>query len=238
MIRKLSATSIASTFTKRSASLASITRGYSDEDIGEDDESYEIPEIPDIKQESSEPSGNDLDKGDEHSKSRLSMIEDASDRTTPSTLRACNIDRPKSTGGAHSPQRRLRMMKSPSTWQLGELPALSASPSTPTTALHAKSVNGPVLKRQASLLSRKSTRSVCSAIEGSSKGRGSRRRRVAGHEEPFELPEDYEQILARASTHTVSMPSSPSKRSIGNRWSRVDVLRRGAVAQGIRGFFR
>lgn len=239
MIRKLSATSIASTFTKRSASLASITRGYSDEDIGEDEELDELPGTPDTIQEGmSVPSGANFDQGDELSRSRLSIVEGASDRTTPSTLHPCSAERPKTTGGSRSPQRRLRVMKSPSTWQLGELSALSASPSMPTTALHAKSINGPVLKRQASLLSRKSTRSVRSAIEESSNGRASRKRRVAGHEEAFELPEDYPQILARASTSTSSTSASPSKKSLGNRWSRVDMLRRGAVAQGIRGFFR
>lgn len=244
MIRKLSATSIASTFTKRSASLASITRGYSDDDIGEDEELDELPGTPDTVQEGiSVPPGAKFGYGDEMSRSRLSIIEDTSspsDRTTPSTLRPRSVDRPKTTGGSRSPQQRLRATKSPSAWQLGELPALSASPSTPTTALHAKSINGPVLKRQSSLLSRKSTRSVCSAIEAreSSNARAVRKRRVAGHEEAFELPEDYPQILARASTSTSSTSASPSKKSLGNRWSRVDMLRRGAVAQGIRGFFR
>lgn len=239
MIRKLSATSIASTFTKRSASLASITGGNSDEDIGEDEETFEMPGTPDtIREAISVPSVANLEQGDEHNRLRLPFVEDALDRVTPPTLRALSVDRPKSTGCSRSPQQRLQIMKSPSALQLGEHAVLPVSPSTPTTALHAKSANVPVLKRQASLLSRKSTKSVRSAIEGSSNGRGSRKRRVAGPEEPFERPEDYQQVLARASTSTSSTSASPSKKSLGNRWSRVDVLRRGAVAQGIRGFFR
>lgn len=238
MIRKLSATTIASTFTKRSASLASITRGCSDEDIGVDDKTFEMLEAPDAGQEmSSAPSDAKVAQDNTHSRLRLPIVEDTLDLATPPTLRACSVERPKSTGCSRSPQRRLRVMKSPSAWQLGEHAALPASPSTPTTALHAKSVNGPVLKRQASLLSRKSTKSVRSAIEGTCSGRGSRKKRVAGPEEAFELPEDYQQVLARASTSTSSTSASPSKKSLGNRWSRVDVLRRGAVAQGIRGFF-
>lgn len=236
MIRKLSATSIASTFTKRSASLASITGGCSDDEGGEDEKVFERPASPKSVQEGlSSPSFVGLD---EHVQSRLSIIDDTSDRATPPTLRACSSGRPHSTGGSRSPRRRLRIMKSPSAWQLRELSALSASPSIPTAALHPKSVNRPVLKGHPSLLSRKSTKSVYSAMEGSSHGRGSRKRRVNGQEEAFELPEDYQQILARASTSTSSTSASPTKKSLGNRWSRVDVLRRGAVAQGIRGFFR
>lgn len=244
MIRKLSATSIASTFTKRSASLASITGGCSDEDRGEDEESSEILGTPELIQEGTSASlGPGLDDVNEHSASRLSIIEDISDHTTPSTLRACSIENPGYRENSRSPRRRLRIIKSPSVWQLREVPAFSASPSTPTTALHPKSANGPVLKRQASLLSRRSARSarsarsVCSAIEGSS-GRRSSKRRAAGYEEAFDAAEDYQQVLARASTSTSSTAASPSKNSVGNRWSRVDMLRRGAVAEGIRGFFR
>lgn len=243
MIRKLSVTSIASTFTKRSASLASITRGGSDEELGEDEGTSAVAEIPAIAAEEPQgPSHIYLDNEDGHEKSRLSIIEDVSDHATPSTIRSNSINIPSSTESPQSPRRRMRLTKRPSAWQLKEPEALSSSPSTPNTVLYSKPVNGPQLKRQASLLSRKSVRSVCSAIERVDSGRGSRKRRAAKQPKDDDIQEGQQQPLTRFSISPSSTSTSPLKSSSpslsGNRWSRVDLLRRGAVAQGIRGFFQ
>ncbi|KAH8788713.1 RhoGEF domain-containing protein [Diaporthe sp. PMI_573] len=217
MIRKLSVTSITSSFTKRSASLASITRNSDDGSGGEEAvapfRSVE-DETPTIR----------MPIGDEENKNaRLSVIDDESDRATPSPLRARCEPPSTATGvdGKRSPRRRTRIAKSPSAWQLREL-ALAKMPSAPA-ALRAKSVNSPGLKRQASILSK---RSVCSAFDKSDGfGKNTTKRRAYEHSQP--------PSSSRGST------PSPQKRPSSARWSKVDMLRgRGAVSQGIRGFFR
>lgn len=216
MIRKLSVTSITSTFTKRSASFVSITRNSDD---GSDREEAVVPasitqdEAPAIK----------IPIGEEESRNaRLSVIDDESDKATPSTLRA-RYEPPgtaTSVETKRSPRRRLRVAKTPSALQLREL-ALAKTPSAPA-ALRARSVNSPGLKRQASILSR---RSVCSAFEKNDGfGKNSKKRRAYEHTESLSS--------SRGST------PSPQKHPSSARWSKVDVLRRGSVSQGIRGFFR
>ncbi|KAI3397878.1 hypothetical protein diail_10279 [Diaporthe ilicicola] len=215
MIRKLSVTSITSTFTKRSASFASITRNSDDGSLEEEPVAPAMntrDEVPAIRVPIGEEDSNNA---------RLSVIDDESDRATPSTVRA-RCERPSTTISVESeknPRRRTRIPKSPSAWQLREL-ALSETPSAPA-ALHARSVNSSGLKRQASMLSR---RSVCSAFDKSDGfGKNTRRRRAYEESEP--------------PSSSRSTPS-PQKQPSSARWSKVDVLRRGAVAQGIRGFFR
>lgn len=234
VMRKLSVTSIASTFTKRSASLASITRGGSDEDSGGEDDVSVLTATPVASHETAPPvMGND--------KSRLSIIDDESDRAAPSTIRA------RSTVGSiensRSPRRRMRLTKSPSAWQVGEIASgphlcsVSPSPSTPATtgALRARSANGPQLERRASLLSRKSFRSVCSAMD--SAGRGVRKKTARDQQEVGDLEYKQSQYRSSARFSTSLPPTSLNKPGV-SRWSKVDMLRRGAVAQGIRGFFQ
>lgn len=216
MMRKLSVTSITSSFTKRSASFASITRNSDDGSGGEDavaptTSSKEEP--PTIKMPIGEEENNNL---------RLSIIDDESDRTTPSTV--CAHYEPPGTATSveskRNPRRRMRIAKSPSAWQLREL-ALAKTPSAPA-ALRAKSVNSPGLKRQASILSR---RSVCSAFDKNDGfGKNVKKRRPYEDSEP-------------PSSSRESTPS-PQKQPSSARWSKVDMLRRGTVSQGIRGFFR
>lgn len=216
MIRKLSVTSITSTFTKRSASFASVTR-TSDDGSGGDEAAAPgksmRDEAPAIRMQIGEESINNA---------RLSVIDDESDRATPSTVRACYKPpgTANSTEDKRTPRFRTRIPKSPSAWQLNEL-ALSKTPSAPA-ALRARSVNNPGLKRQASILSR---RSVCSAFDKSDGfGKITRKRRAYEQSEP--------PSSSRGST------PSPQKQPLSDRRSKVDMLRRGAVAQGIRGFFR
>lgn len=243
MIRKLSVTSITSTFTKRSASLASVTRGGSDEESGAEDETF-VLKTPATPTEPTPPPSvdNPHDTLLVSNKSRLSIIEDDSDRT-PSTLGARSVIQPSSTVGSaensRSPRRRMRISKSPSAWQLGERASGLAShavpplPSTPTAgALRARSINGPQLKRDSSLLSGKSVRSAYSAVN--SGGRGLRKKH-AGDDADHGRGKFQERPPSGSATPPPS--ASPSKTS-ANRWSRVDILRRGAVAQGLRGIFR
>lgn len=215
MIRKLSVTSITSTFTKRSASFASITRNSDDGSGGEEAVAPGIgtkDEAPAIR----------IPIGDEDSNNaRLSVIDDESDRATPSTVRA-RYEPPgtaTSSEDKRSPRRRTRIAKSPSAWQLREL-ALSKTPSAPA-ALRARSVNSPGLKRQASILSRRSVYSAFDKNDGF--GKNTKKRRAYEHPEP---------PSSREST------PSPQKRPSSARRSKVDMLRRGTVSQGIRGFFR
>lgn len=213
MMRKLSVTSITSTFTKRSASFASITRNSDDESVEEE------VLAPAINMRDNAPSIR-MQIGEEDSKiARLSVIDDES---APSTVRA-RYEPPRTADSAESkrsPQRRTRIPRSPSAWQLREL-ALAKTPSAPA-ALHARSVNSPGLKRQASILSR---RSVCSAFDKSDGfGKNTRKRRAYEQSEP-PLPSE-------------GSTPSPQTQHSSAKWSKVDMLRRGAVAQGIRGFFR
>ncbi|KAK7744163.1 hypothetical protein SLS53_003684 [Cytospora paraplurivora] len=215
MMRKLSVTSIASTFTKRSASLASIARGDSDdESVGEGPNSATAAndEAPIVNVDLSE----ELHNTD---KTRLSVIDDVSERATPSIFRT-GLEASyfaDSAENKRSPRRRARITKSPSAWQLGE-PAMPRPPSAPA-ALRARSTNNPTrnpgLKRHGSILSR---RSVCSTIDRD--GLSRRKRRVSDQPEPREL---------------VSGLSTPSPQK---RLSKVNLLRRGGVSQGIRGLFR
>lgn len=216
MMRKLSVTSIASTFTKRSASLASIARGDSDtESCGE------TPISATAARDEAPTLNVDFDEHHQDSdKARLPIIDDESERATP-TIRthfgtsgdAFSVENRK------SPRRRARLTKSPSAWQLGE-PAQPRPPTAPA-ALRARSinglVNGPGVKRQSSILSRQS---VCSTLDRDS----SSRRRRGGPDQP-ECQEPRSDMSASL--------SSPQK-----RLSRVNILRRGGVPQGIRGFFR
>lgn len=217
MIRKLSVTSIASTFTKRSASLASIARGDSDDESG-----GEAPISATSTGE--EPPTTNVEPEDGHldsNKTRLSVIDDVSEQATLSTIRTrfeadCIA---ASAKNKKSPRRRARITKSPSPRRLGES-ALSRPPTAPA-ALRAMSINTPAnspgLKRQASMLSRKS---VCSTMT-MDRDRSSRRKRRAPDQ-------------AERQEHPSRYPTpSPQK-----RLSRVNLLRRGGVAQGIRGFFR
>lgn len=215
MIRKLSVTSITSTFTKRSASFASITRNSDD---GSSEEDAVAPAIipedraPTIRMPIGEEDTNNP---------RLSVIDDESDKATPSTIRA-HYEPPgtaTSVENTRSPRGPMCITKSPSAWQLREL-ALAKTPSAPA-ALRAKSINSPGLKRQASILSR---RSVCSAFDKNDVfGKDIKRRAY----EPSEPPSS-----SRGST------PSPRKQPSSARRSKVDLLRRGTVSQGIRGFFR
>lgn len=214
MIRKLSVTSIASTFTKRSASLASIARGDSDNESG-----GETPISATSGRD--EPPTVDVRIGDDHhdnDKARLSIIDDESERATPTIRTRLGTSATlASVENKKSPRRRARLTKSPSAWQLGE----HAPPRPPTApaALRARSinglVNGPVLKRQSSILSRQS---VCSTLDRDGSGR--MRQAAPDQSECQEHPSE-------------SAASSPQK-----RLSRVNILRRGGVAQGIKGFFR
>ncbi|KAG8165120.1 hypothetical protein KVR01_005395 [Diaporthe batatas] len=213
MIRKLSVTSITSTFTKRSASFASITRNSDDGSGGEET-------VAPVRSGRNETPIIRIPIDEQNNNARLSVIDDESDKTTPSTLRAFG-EPPSTTTGTGSPRRRTRIAKSPSAWQLGEL-ALAEIPSA-SAALRAKSTNSPRLKRQGSMLSR---RSVCSAFDkNDSFGKDTKKRRAYEHSEP--------PSSSRGST------PSPRKHLASARWSKVDVLRgRGAVSQGLRGFFR
>ncbi|KUI66612.1 Phosphatidylinositol 3,4,5-trisphosphate-dependent Rac exchanger 1 protein [Cytospora mali] len=193
MIRKLSVTSITSTFTKRSASLASITRGDSDDESG-----GELPVSTSITRD-----------------------EPPTVNATLSTIRTrfeahCSE---ASAENQKSPRRRARITKTPNPRQFGES-ALFRPPSAPA-ALRARSINSPHnspgLKRQASILSRKS---VCSTMTVDRNGTSRRKRRAPDDPERQEDPSGF---------------STPSPQK---RLSRVNLLRRGGVAQGIRGFFR
>lgn len=217
MIRKLSVTSIASTFTKRSASLASIARGDSDDESGGEapisaTSTGEEPPTTNVK-----PEDGHLDSN----KTRLSVIDDVSEQATLSTIRT-RFEADGTAAGAQNkqtPRRRARITKSPSLRRLGES-ALSRPPTAPA-ALRSMSINGPAnspgLKRQASMLSRKS---VCSTMAMDRDGSSRRKRRAPDQAERQEHPSRYP-------------TPSPQK-----RLSRVNLLRRGGVAQGIRGFFR
>lgn len=248
VMRKLSVTSITSTFTKRSASLASIPRGGSDEESGDEDTSVfaatplttveSAPAVTDIH----------LDDGDINEVHLLVVNDDNSDRATASTARTRSLITPSNTANSmensRSPRQRRRITKKNlGACQLGDFTpesvslTISPSPSMPAAAgaLRSRSINGPNLKRQASLLSRKSVRSVCSAMD--SAGRGVRKRR-AGDQQGLGIVEFHEGQCPSSPRFLTPRPStSPSKSGV-NRWSRVDVLRRGTVAQGIRGFFR
>lgn len=215
MMRVLSVTSIASTFTKRSASLASIARGDSDDESGGKTPSSATA----VKDE---PPTIDVDLGEEHhnnGKAHLSVIEDESERATPPTIRT-HLETPgaaSSAGNKPSPRRRARITKTMTARQ-SEM-ALARPPTAPA-ALRARSTNGPIdnpgMKRQASILSRKS---VCSTMDRVSSSR--RKRRVA------------EQLGFQ------EHPAGDPARSPQRRLSRgVNMLRRGGVAEGIRGFFR
>lgn len=217
MIRKLSVTSITSTFTKRSASFASITKHSDDGSGGEEP----VPPVRCVKDETPiirMPIGDE-----ENNNARLSVIDDESDKTTPPTLRA--FYEPPSTATSidseRSPRRRTRIAESPSAWQLREL-ALARMPSAPA-ALRAKSTNNPRLKRQGSMLSR---RSVCSAFDkNDGLGKNTKKRRAYEQSEP--------PSSSRGST------PSPRKQPSSARWSKMDMLRgRDTVSQGLRGFFR
>lgn len=216
MMRKLSVTSITSSFTKRSASFASITRNSDDGSVGEE------AVVPAISTKDEAPAIR-MPIGEEESDNlRLSVIDDESDRATPSSVRA-HYEPPGTATSVESKRtsrRRMRIAKSPSAWQLREL-ALAKTPSAPA-ALRAKSVNSPGLKRQASILSR---RSVCSAFDNNDGfGKNIKKRRAYEQSEP--------PSSSRGST------PSPRKQPSSARWSKVDMLRRGTVSQGIRGFFR
>lgn len=222
MIRKLSVTSIASTFTKRSASLASISRidgagDFIDEAISNSlDGGSASPSAPGVvtKDEGCPSIGVHIDSDDCFSKkSRLSIIDDESDKATPSTYRS-RCDGSFVDGG--SPRKRMRLIKSTSAWRLGELakPGGRSLARSPSRALRATSVNSPRLGRHASRLSSKT--SLCSL-------------------------EQENGIPRRSISRQDSMASlSPQKQGRGNvsRWSKVEGLRRGVMAQGIRGFFR
>lgn len=239
MIRKLSVTSITSQFTKRSASLASVTRGGSDdESIGDDITPVLTSPLPGTSD--TEPALGNLFDQESGCSTRLSVINDDSD-CTPSTLRFRNAGRPVSSTASmrnpRSPRRRMRIAKSPSTWQLGSnSPHLSVSPSPSTpVALRTRSPNGPQVSRQTSRLSsRKSMRSMCSSIDGG--GRGARHRKAAAEMGQLDGAVDHLEDEKRSSS---PLPSSTSPNKSGaNRWPRVEMLRRGTMAQGIRGFFR
>lgn len=246
MIRKLSVTSITSQFTKRSASLASVTRGVSDdESIGEDITPVLVTPLPGTSE--TEPALGNLLDHESGCSTRLSVIKDDSD-CMPSTLRVQRTSRPaRSTASLRtprSPRRRMRIAKSPSTWQLeSSSPHLSVSPSPSTpVALRTRSPNGPQVNRQASTLSpRKSKRSICSAIDGV--GRGARHRQAIAEIGQLDGAADHLEDRPRSSSSRLSTPPSTSTSTSPNksgvtRWPRVEMLRRGTVAQGIRGFFR
>lgn len=246
MIRKLSVTSITSQFTKRSASLASVTGGDSDEEsIGEDITPVLNTPLPGTSE--TEPAlGNLLDQ-ESGCSTRLSVIDDDSDRT-PSTLRVRNTSRPASSTASlrnpRSPRRRMRIAKSPSAWHLGSSsPHLSVSPSPSTpVALRARSPNSVQVNRQASMLSsRKSMRSMCSSIDGV--GRGARHRKAVAEMGQLDGAADHLEDRKQSCSPRLPTPpptstsTSPNKSGV-TRWPRVEMLRRGAVAQGLRGFFR
>lgn len=246
MIRKLSVTSITSQFTKRSASLASITRGGSEEVSGAEDDTSVIT-TPLTSTLGTESALETYLNYESDCNTRLPVIEDDVDRT-PSTIRAPSIKPENSIGmseNLRSPRRRMRIVKKPSAGQLGASGTgnstsllVSPSPSTPAAfaALRTRSANGPHITRRASLMSRKSIRSVCSTIDGT--GRDARRSRIAADlgqlDGAVDYLEDQKHSLSRFSTE----PSTSPNRFSVNRWSRVDLSRRGQVAQGIRGFFR
>lgn len=251
VMRKLSVTSITSTFTKRSASLASIPRGGSDEESG-GEEDISILTAPPLTPCETAPAAVEMPLEDCFaSKSRLSIINDdyAEYVTAPPTLRAHSLVDPGSTIDTadkfRNPRVRRRITKKPSLRQLDDftcqssasLLAIPPSPSAPAapSALRARSVNDTPLKRQASLLSRKSVRSVCSAVE--SGGRGVRKRRVDCQQALGGVEYENGRHVSLPRSLTSRPSTSPSKAGV-NRRSRVDMLRRGTVAQGIRGFFR
>lgn len=250
MIRKLSVTSIASQFTKRSASLASITRGGSEEELCVEDELAMVVD-PTLTNSSETEIAEALHL---HHKSEgntlLSAIEDDSDYPPP-TIRACS-SKPTSIAGSpqkrHSPRRRMRITKSPSAWQLSGLNTgtstasrlFSSSSPTPVAAgaLRPRSTNGPQIKRQASLLSRKSVRSVRSAVDGVGRGEGERRMaaELGQLDGALDFLADEKCSFSRSSSPPLT--SESLNKSGVHRWSRVDFLRRGMVTHGIKGFFR
>lgn len=249
MIRKLSVTSIASQFTKRSASLASITRGGSEEELYVEDELAVVAPTLTNSSETEIAEGLHLQhKGEANT--LLSAIEDDSDYP-PQTIRACS-SKPTSIAGSpqkrRSPRRHMRITKSPSAWQLGgsntgtsTASRLFSSPSpTPVAAaaLRPRSTNGPQIKRQASLLSRKSVRSVRSAVDGVGRGEGERRMaaELGQLDGALDFLEDEKCSFSRSSSPPLTSDSL-NKTGV-HRWSRVDLLRRGMVAHGIKGFFR
>lgn len=249
MIRKLSVTSIASQFTKRSASLASITRGGSEEELCVEDELAVVAHTLTNSSETEIAEGLQLHHKNEGN-TLLSAIEDDSDYPPPAT-RACS-SKPTSTAGSpqkqRSPRRRMRITKSPSAWQLGGSKTgtstasrlFSSSSPTPVAAaaLRPRSTNGPQIKRQASLVSRKSVRSVRSAVDGVGRGEGERRMaaELGQLDGALDFLEDEKCSFSRSSSsrHT----SESLNKSGAHRWSRVDLLRREMVAHGIKGFFR
>lgn len=245
VMRKLSVTSITSTFTKRSASLASIPRGGSD---GESDgeENVSVLTATPLTTVESAPAITDLHLAEgDINEMHLSASNDVNfDRATVPTVCARSLITPGSTENSRSPRQRKRIIKkNPRVCQLGDVGPVSVplsilpSPSMPAAAgaLRSRSVNGTNLKRQASLLSRKSVRSVCTAVD--SAGRGVRKRRAGDHQ-GLGGAECQEGECPSTPRFLTPQPSISPNKSAGNRWSRVDVLRRGTVAQGIRGFFR
>lgn len=251
VMRKLSVTSITSTFTKRSASLASIPRGGSDEESG-GEEDISIVTAPPLTPCETAPAAVDMSlETCFSSKSRLSIINDDYSEyvTAPPIIRAHSLADPGNTvetaDKSRNPRLRRCITKKPSMRQLDDLVcqssstllAIPSSPSAPaaTSALRARSVNGAPLKRQASLLSRKSIRSVCSAVD--SGGRGVRKGRVDCQQGLGGAEYEDEQRLSSPRSLTPRPSTSPGKAGVHRR-SRVDLLRRGTVVQGIRGFFR
>lgn len=253
MIRKLSVTSIASQFTKRSASLASITGGGSEEELPAEDE---LAVVASIRTNSSE-TGTAVDSHFDHKcegNMFLSAIENVSDCPF-STIRACS-SKPTNIGGSpqkrHSPRRRTRITKSPSAWQLGlsgtgsgmgtsaSSRLFSSSSPTPVAAaaLRPRSTNGPQIKRQTSLSSRKSVRSVRSAVDGAGRGEGAWR--MAAEMGQLDGALDFlgDEKYSLSTSSSPPLASESLSKSSVHRWSRVDFLRRGMVAHGIKGFFR
>lgn len=243
MMRKLSVTSITSQFTKRSPSLASVTRGYSEDESVEDDD-VSVPASP-LRSNSETAPALEIHLSHESGCStNLSAIEDDSDHT-PSTLRVHNTSKAASnmasSDNIRNPRRRMRIAKSPSAWQLGSGGphlSVSASPTAPA-ALRTRSSNGPELGRQFSRLSDKSARSACPAIDGVGR-RGARNRTAAAELGQLNGAVDHLDVDGRKHSASSRFPTptpppsstSPSK-SGASRWSRVEMLRRGAVA-----FFR
>lgn len=255
VIRKLSVTSITSTFTRRSASLASVTRGGSDEDSIAGGDNEDIPVPPLALRSDTVPVVTDL-AHQKYNKARLSVIDDESDHATTSPSRARKPFTPRAGYAVHSaenvqiPRTRMSMMRSPGAWQRYDrvesnlaprFHALSSSPSTPVAgnSLQVRSTNEPQLRRRGSLLSRRSVRSLVSAVEGGG-GSGAKKKRDEEHSEEQRKGSETihgSPLLPSSNRSTPTATTSPSKFG-ANRWSRVDALRRGAVAQGIKGFFR
>ena len=190
MIRKLSVTSIASTFTKRSPSVASMAKNVSDDGVQ-----------PAKEPQKSVGTGAVASRGpvvcqvNNPSHSRLSIIDDDSEKHSPSATRIQSGE--LSAAASDESGHRLVSMSGPAGFQLDQY--VASSP-----VLRPSSANSLWLSPQLSEVSKKSS-----------------------------CPSDKENLQ-----QTSRSRRNPSTARLTHAKHKVEMLRRGVVAQGIRSLFR